>query len=95
MCLSAKANIALKNFDSAKLAIEDAIRLFPDFAVAHETLGDLMLVQDQTGAARKAYEHAMRLDPTQANILKKIDKSRTLEKEVADKPVSLLRPTEI
>ncbi len=91
MCLSAKANIALKNFDIAKLRIEEAIRLFPDFARAHETLGDLMLIQGQTGVARKAYEHAMRLDPTQTNILEKIDKSRTLEKEVADTPVSRRR----
>jgi tetratricopeptide (TPR) repeat protein len=91
MCLSAKANIALKKFDSAKSGIEDAIRLFPDFAGAHETLGDLMLIQGQTDVARKAYEHAMRLDPTQADILKKIDKSRALEKEVADTPVSLRR----
>lgn len=47
-----------------------------------------MLIQGQPDVARKAYEHAMRLDPTQANILKKIDRSRTLEEEVADTPVS-------
>jgi len=45
LCLSAKANIALKNVDIAKSRIEDAMRLFPDFAEAHETLGDLMLIQ--------------------------------------------------
>jgi len=42
MCLSAKANIALKKFDSAKSGIEDAIRLFPDFAGAHETLIEIL-----------------------------------------------------
>jgi len=34
LCLSAKANIALKNVDIAKSRIEDAMRLFPDFAEA-------------------------------------------------------------
>lgn len=79
LCLSAKANVALKNFDIAKLRIEDAIRNFPDFAEAHETLGDLLLIQGRPDVARKAYEQAMRLDPTQAKVHDKIDRSRTLE----------------
>ena len=85
LCLSAKANIALKNVDIAKSKIEEAIRLFPDFSEAHETLGDLMLIQGRPDVARKAYEQAMRLDPTQANIHDKIARSRTLEEELAKK----------
>ena len=85
LCLSAKANIALKNVDMAKSRIEEAIRLFPDFAAAHETLADLMLVQGRPDVARKAYEQAMRLDPTHANIHDKIDRSRQLEERLAEK----------
>ncbi len=69
----------------AKSRIEEAIRLFPDFAEAHETLGDLMLVQGRPDVARKAYEQAMRLDPTQALIHDKIDEAQQLEKKLADK----------
>ena len=85
LCLSAKANIALKNVDMAKSRIEEAIRLFPEFAAAHETLADLMLVQGRPDVARKAYEQAMRLDPTQANIHAKIDRSQKLEEKLAKK----------
>jgi len=85
LCLSAKANIALKNVDIAKSRIEDAIRLFPDYAEAHETLGDLMLIQGRPDVARKSYEQAMRLDPTQANIHDKIARSRIFKEELAKK----------
>jgi cytochrome c-type biogenesis protein CcmH/NrfG len=85
LCLSAKANVALKKFDIAKLRIEDGIRNFPDFAEAHETLGDLLLIQGRPDVARKAYEQAMRLDPTQAKVHDKIDRYRTLEEKLANK----------
>ena len=98
LCLSAKANIALKNLDVAKLRIEEAIRLFPDFAHAHETLGDLMLIQGRPEVAGKAYEQAMRLDPTQATIHDKIDRAQQLgkvledqKKRIADAPATQRR----
>jgi tetratricopeptide (TPR) repeat protein len=75
----------LKNFDIAESRIKDAIRLFPDFAEAHETLGDLMLIQGRADVARKSYEQAMRLDPTRAMIHDKIDRSRKLEEELSKK----------
>lgn len=84
LCLSAKANIALRNLDLAKSRIEEAIRLFPDFANAHETLGDLMLIQGRPDVARKAYEQAMRLDPTQTTIHDKIDRAQQLEQKLSD-----------
>jgi hypothetical protein len=37
LCLSARANIALKKFALAKARVEEAIRIHPDFATAHET----------------------------------------------------------
>jgi tetratricopeptide (TPR) repeat protein len=79
----------LKNFDIAKSRIGDAIRLFPDFAEAHETLGDLMLVQGRPDVARKSYEQAMRLDPTRAMIHDKIDRSRKMEEELSKRRLEI------
>jgi tetratricopeptide (TPR) repeat protein len=81
LCLAAKANLALKKFDIAETYIEEAIRLFPDFAAAFETYGDLSLVQDKASKARTAYETAMRLDPTRAVTHDKIDRAKQLEKD--------------
>lgn len=79
LCLSAKASLALQNFSAAQEKLEEAIRLFPDFSTAHETLGDTLLVQGRPGAARKAYEQAMRLDPTRSITHDKIDRARQME----------------
>ena len=76
MCLAAKANLVLRHFDDARRLIDEAVRLFPDFAVAHDVYGDLLLIQDRPEAAVKAYEQAMRLDPTRSLVLTKIEKAR-------------------
>jgi tetratricopeptide (TPR) repeat protein len=46
--------------------------------VAHDVYGDLLLIQGQTESAVKAYEQAMRLDPTRSLLLKKIEKAHEL-----------------
>ena len=79
LCLSARANLAMRNFGIAEARVEEAIRRYPDFAMAHETFGDLMLVQGRTKKARSAYETAMRLDPTSTTIHDKLDKTREVE----------------
>ena len=84
LCLSARTNIALKNFEAAERHIEDAMRLFPDFALAHETFGDLMLIRGNASGARAAYETASRLDPGQTQVRQKIDRAKAHE-EVAKK----------
>jgi tetratricopeptide (TPR) repeat protein len=78
MCLAAKANLVLKHFDNAKRLIDEAVRQHPDFAVAHDVYGDLLLIQGQTESAVKAYEQAMRLDPTRSLLLTKIENAREL-----------------
>ena len=52
LCLAAKANLALKKFDLAETHSEEAIRLFPDFATAFETYGDVMLLQGKVSKAK-------------------------------------------
>jgi tetratricopeptide (TPR) repeat protein len=84
MCLSARANIAMRKLREARTQLEDIIRLFPDFALAHETMGDLLMVQGQAETGRKAYEQAMRLDPARLATHEKIDRARQLEQEIDD-----------
>ena len=80
LCLSARTNLALRDFSTARENVEEAIRLFPDFSLAHETLGDLMMVEGKVSLARTAFETAMRLDPARTAIREKIDHARKLEK---------------
>jgi len=83
LCLLARACLAQRNFEQAGQRIEEAIRLVPDFALAHETLGDLMLVEGKVAQARRAFETAMRLDPARPSPRKKIDYTKKIEKEGA------------
>jgi len=83
LCLAGRANLAMRNFDIAQAHVEEAIRLFPDFAMAYETHGDLMLAQGKVTKARAAFETAMRLDPARVAIHEKIDYAKQLEKDHA------------
>jgi tetratricopeptide (TPR) repeat protein len=86
LILSARANLALKEFDTAESHVQEALRLFPDFAEAHETLGDLMLLRGKPAVARSAYETASRLDPSRQHARDKIRRARELEREATRKP---------
>jgi len=48
------------DYPRAKVAVEAALRANPNYAAAHENLGDLMVQ-----LARQSYEQALRLEPTQ------------------------------
>ena len=87
MCLAAKANLLLQQFNDAKRLIDEAVRLYPDFAVAHDVYGDLLLMQENPEAAVKAYEQAMRLDPTRSHILTKIERAREQGTSVSKAPL--------
>ena len=86
LVLSARANIALRRFEKARSRIDEAIRLFPDFPGAHETYGDLLILQGRPGDACESYQQAMRLDPTRAIIHDKIARARDLEKQASASP---------
>ena len=92
LCLLAKANLALRRFGEVRSHLEEAIRLFPDFAGAHETFGDFFLVRGRPVEARKAYEQAMRLDPAQARIHDKIARATELEAQRPDPAEQQSRP---
>jgi tetratricopeptide (TPR) repeat protein len=85
MCLAAKANLVLKRLGKAKRLVDEAVRQHPDFAVAHDLFGDLLLIQGQAESAVKAYEQAMRLDPTRSLVPAKIEKALELATSVKKK----------
>jgi tetratricopeptide (TPR) repeat protein len=89
LCLSARANLALRQYSAAEKNVEEAIQRFPDFALAHETFGDLLLVQGQGSKALSAYQTAMRLDPARTETHGKIDRARDLEKAVEEERARL------
>lgn len=81
LCLGARANLVLRNFTDSKRLLDEAVRLHPDFAVAHDVVGDLLFARGFAGAAVKAYEQALRLDPTNSGALTKIERAQKLLKE--------------
>jgi tetratricopeptide (TPR) repeat protein len=54
---------SLGQYDPARLALEMAIRVKPDYAVAHENLGDIY-----ARMAAQAYEKAAKLDPRNKSV---------------------------
>ncbi|MEX2497143.1 MAG: sulfotransferase [Woeseia sp.] len=76
MCLAAKAYLALRQFEQSERYVKEALRRFPDFAVAHDVHGDLMLATGRARPAVAAYEQAVRLDPARPATLAKIDRAR-------------------
>ena len=88
LCLSARANIAIRKLGVAESRVLEAIRMFPDFSLAHEVHGDLLVLLGHLEDALKSYEQAMRLDPTRALLHDKMDKVREIQ---ADKPETARR----
>lgn len=55
------------DYPRAKVAVEAALRANPNYAAAHENMGDLLVQM-----ARQSYEQALRLEPAQLVPAKKI-----------------------
>jgi tetratricopeptide (TPR) repeat protein len=83
MCLAARANLMLQRFAEAGRLVDKTLRQFPEFAVAHDIHGDILLVQAQAKEAVRAYEQALRLDPTRSSLLKKIEKAHEIAMHVS------------
>jgi tetratricopeptide (TPR) repeat protein len=78
LCLAARVSLMQKNFAEAKERLDRAIKLHPDFAPAHDVFGDVLLAEGYVETAVKAYEQALRLDPTRANLVKKLERAHEL-----------------
>jgi tetratricopeptide (TPR) repeat protein len=83
MCAAARANLALRHFDEAKEQLDRAIVAYPDFATAHDLLGDLHVLKGEFAEAISAFELALKLNPSQKHSRKKIEKSKQLMKQAA------------
>jgi len=72
--------------DQARVALEDAIRAVPGYAVAHENLGDI-----HVQLAARSYRNALRLEPANRTIAPKLK----LVSQVGAQPASApsTRPT--
>ncbi len=86
LCLAARVNLSLQQFDVAQRYLDDAVRLFPDFAVAHDVVGDCLFAQGYAASAVRAYEQALRLDPTTAGVLRKIERAKELLEKAQNTP---------
>jgi Flp pilus assembly protein TadD len=66
------------DYPKARAALEQALRLKPGYAIAHENLGDLY-----AALAAQAYATALKLDPTLAGLEGKLAQVRQLTKPAA------------
>lgn len=78
LCLAGQSLIALHRLEDARIHIEKARSLHPDFAMSHEMLADLLLVEGQPEAAIESYQHSLQLTPNREQLTKKIDHARAL-----------------
>jgi len=63
LCLSARALVQLGRFPEAHARIEGALTTYPEFAIAHEVRGELLLAKGGVSAAAEAFQKALKLDP--------------------------------
>ena len=82
LCLCARANIALRLFEDARKAIDKAINIAPEFAIARDTFGDLLFIQGKPDRALKEYQKALQLDPDRLQISEKIERAKVMQSEL-------------
>lgn len=92
MCLSARANLALRQFDAARKQVDRALQQYPDFATAHEVSGDLAMLEGRLPEAISAYRRAQTLGAPESLTRKKIDKAEQLAKQTTSPFDRVQRP---
>jgi len=61
------------DYPNAKAALDNALRANPNYAIAHENLGDLLV-----NMARQAYERSLALEPKQRGLAQKIEQIKPI-----------------
>jgi tetratricopeptide (TPR) repeat protein len=69
------------DYPNAKASLDAALRANPNYAAAHENMGDLMV-----NMARQSYERSLNLDPKQRGITQKIQRLTPVLDLTQDKP---------
>ncbi len=81
LCIAARALIALGRLDEARMHAQRAQTEYPDFYLAHETLGELLLVEGRFEEAIKSFEEGLKLNRDASQIKQKIARARELKHE--------------
>jgi tetratricopeptide (TPR) repeat protein len=58
----------MKEYENAKKAFGQSIRIEPGYAMAHNNLGNVLLVWNDFDGAIKCFEDALRIDPSNAIV---------------------------
>jgi tetratricopeptide (TPR) repeat protein len=69
------------DYPNAKASLDAALRANPNYAAAHENMGDLLV-----NMARQSYERSLSIDPKQRGIALKIERLKPVLDLTQDKP---------
>jgi tetratricopeptide (TPR) repeat protein len=69
------------DYPNAKAALENALRANPNYAAAHENMGDLLV-----NMARQSYERSLNIEPKQRGISQKIEQIKPVLEITQGKP---------
>ena len=69
------------DYPKAKASLEAALRANPNYATAHENMGDVLL-----NMSRQAYERAVSINPSQRDAAKKIERLKPVLEITQGKP---------
>ena len=76
LCLAAQCQLILHRYEDARKSAEQAAKLFPNFFLAHEVLGDLFFIAGQYDMAIRKYELVRNLEPGRKEIEERLQKAR-------------------
>ncbi len=69
------------DYPNAKAALDNALRANPNYAAAHENMGDLLV-----NMARQSYERSLNIEPKQRGISQKIEQIKPVLEITQGKP---------
>jgi tetratricopeptide (TPR) repeat protein len=69
------------DYASAKSALDNALRANPNYAAAHENMGDLLV-----NMAKQSYERSLALEPKQRGIAPKVEQLKPILDITQGKP---------
>ena len=92
-----RARVGLGDVEHALGELRDSLQYFPEYALTHETMGDLLLNQGDSSGALRAYQQAVDLDPFSIDAQRALVElyTKTANKGAAEKHARYLRILEL
>lgn len=87
MCLASRTSLATRDFTAARQYAENAIRAYPQFATAHDALGDVLLVEGEPGLALESYQRALEQGGNGQTLARKMQRARQSMELTANSPM--------